>query len=87
VRLGLGGNVEGSTGRANPSTEFGAAWQTDEGTLASEIEWGTSADPTTWPAANRMSGVTWDTPPGTPANTPERMHEAYVCGLTPSTTY
>src|SRR5262249_55673423 len=85
---GLGGNVQGTTGRADPSTEFGAAWQTDEGTLASEIAWGSNPDPTTWPAANRTSGVTWDTPPGTINNNgPERMHEAYVCGLTPATTY
>jgi hypothetical protein len=84
VRLGLGGNVEGSTGRADPSTEFGVAWQTDEGTLASEIEYGTGMDTTTW---TRTSGVTWDTPPGNSLTMAERMHEVYACGLKPSTTY
>jgi hypothetical protein len=112
VRLGLGGNVEGTTGRADPSTEFGVAWQTDlptdaskcsatcsateacfgtscaPFTLASEVQWGTTADPTSWPAANHTTGVSWLTPPGSiNDNGPEIMHEAYVCGLTPGTTY
>ncbi len=88
VRLGLGGNVQGTTGRADPSTSIGVAWQTDEGTLASQIAWGSDPDPTTWPAANRLPGITWDTPPGTiNADGSERMHEVYVCGLTPATTY
>jgi hypothetical protein len=35
-----------------------------------------------------VSGITWDTPPGEiNANGNEHMHEAYVCGLTPGTTY
>jgi hypothetical protein len=84
VRLGLGGNIQGTTGRADPSNEFGVAWQTDAGTDVSEIAWGTTADPTSWPAANRVSGITWDTPG---VVMPEHMHEVYVCGLTPSTTY
>lgn len=88
VRLGLGGNVEGATGRADPSTSVAVAWQTDDGTLASEVAWGTDPDPSKWPAQNRLSGVTWLTPAGTinPAGA-ERMHEAYLCGLTPATTY
>jgi hypothetical protein len=84
VRLGLGGNIQGTVGRADPSTEFGVAWQTDTGTDVSEIEWGTTADATTWPMANRASGITWDTPG---VAVPEHMHEVYVCGLKPSTTY
>src|SRR5262245_20607469 len=32
VRLGLGGNVQGSDGRADPSTSIAMAWQTDDGT-------------------------------------------------------
>jgi hypothetical protein len=88
VRLGLGGNIQGTVGRADPSTSFGTAWQTDDGTLVSEVEWGTSPDPTTWPASNRRSGITWLTPPrAINPNGAERMHEAYVCGLMPATTY
>ncbi len=87
VRLGLGGNVAvGASGRADPSTTIAMAWQTDEGTLASEVQWGTGTDPTKWPAANLATGVTWDTP-GSLGASPERMHEVYVCGLQPSTTY
>jgi len=88
VRLGLGGNVEGTLGRADPATSIGIAWQTDEGTDVSQVQWGASADPTTWPAANVVSGVTWDTPQGelNPDGN-ERMHEAYICGLTAATTY
>jgi hypothetical protein len=84
----LGGNIQGTVGRADPSTSFGTAWQTDDGTFVSEVTWGTSPNPSTWPAANRRSGITWLTPPGmfNPSGA-ERMHEAYVCGLTPSTTY
>lgn len=89
VRLGLGGNVAvGVLGRADPSTSIGFAWQTDDGTLASDVTWGTDPAPATWPAENRAQGVTWLTPPGMiNANGPERMHEAYVCGLKPATTY
>lgn len=89
VRLGLGGNVKvGAPGRADPSTSVGFAWQTDDGTLASEVAWGSSPDPSTWPAENRTSGVTWLTPEGLiNANGEARMHEVYVCGLTPATTY
>lgn len=86
VRLGLGGNVQGNSGLANPSTSSAFAWQTDDGTLASEVEWGTTAEPTGWPAQNRTSGVTWLTPAGAiNPNGAERMHEVYVCGLTPAT--
>jgi acid phosphatase type 7 len=88
VRLGLGGNVTGTTGRADPATSIAMAWQTDEGTFASEVEWGAGTDPTAWPTANHASGVTWDTPQGAlNGNGPERMHEVYVCGLAPATTY
>src|SRR5262245_61395504 len=45
VRLGLGGNVAiGAEGRADPSTSIGFAWQTDDGTLATEVQWGSSMD-------------------------------------------
>lgn len=89
VRLGLGGNVAiGAAGRADPSTSIGVAWQTDEGTFASELAWGTTPDPASWPKENRTSGITWLTPPGMINGTdPQRMHEAYVCGLTPATTH
>jgi len=89
VRLGLGGNVEiGSPGRADPATSAAFGWQTDTNTLASEIQWGPTPDPATWPAANRKSGVTWVTPEGLLApQGDDRMHEAYVCGLSPATTY
>ena len=89
VRLGLGGNVTpGAAGHADPSTTIGVAWQTDDGTLATQLRWGTSPDAASWPAANRVEGVTWLTPAGTlNSNGDERMHEAYVCGLSPATTY
>jgi acid phosphatase type 7 len=89
VRLGLGGNVAlGAAGRADPSTSIAFAWQTDDGTLASDVRWGTDPDPAQWPADNRAQGVTWLTPPGAINGAgPERMHEAYVCGLKPATTY
>jgi hypothetical protein len=89
VRLGLGGNVTpGAPGRADPSTTIGVAWQTDDGTLASQLRWGTTPDPASWPAENLAEGVTWLTPAGTiNASGDERMHEAYVCGLSPATTY
>jgi acid phosphatase type 7 len=89
VRIGLGGNVAvGAPGRADPATSAGFAWQTDAETLASDIQWGTTPDPTTWPAENRRSGVTFVSPPGQIVPVGEdRMHEAYVCGLSPATTY
>jgi acid phosphatase type 7 len=87
VRLGLGGNVDvGAAGRADPSTSIAVAWQTDDGTLSTEIAWGTDPDPAKWPAENRASGVTWRTP-GLAVLGDEVMHEAYLCGLTPATTY
>lgn len=88
VRLGLGGNTTPGPGKADPATSIGVAWQTDDGTLASEITWGSSPDPASWPAANRASGATWLTPQGIiQPNGDARMHEVHICGLTPSTTY
>lgn len=89
VRLGLGGHVsQGAPGRADPATSFGVAWQTDDGTLISEVEWGAGPDPASWDPADRTSGFTWLTPAGTLNSTGDaRMHEAYVCGLEPDTTY
>jgi acid phosphatase type 7 len=89
VRLGLGGKVDhGSPGYADPATSAGFSWQTDEGTFASDVVWGKSPDPATWSARDRRSGVTWATPKGLiRANGDQRMHEAYVCGLEPETTY
>lgn len=89
VRLGLGGNVgRGAEARVDPSRSAGFAWQTDQGTKVSEVQWGSSPDPATWPVENRTSGYTWNTPPGQINPQGEaRMHEAYVCGLTPDTTY
>lgn len=87
VRLGLGGNVTpGAAGHADPTTTMGFAWETDDGTLVSQVQWGSTPDPTSWPKTNVTSGVTWLTPHGLTGND-ERMHEAYVCGLTPATTY
>lgn len=89
VRLGLGGAVAvGAAGHADPATSIAFAWQTDDGTLASEVTWGSDPDPANWPAGNRTSGVTWLTPAGViNPNGDARMHEAYLCGLTPATTY
>ncbi len=89
VRLGLGGNVDvGAPGRADPATSAGFGWQTDAGTLASDVQWGKTADPTTWPGENRRTGVTFISPEGTLApQGDDRLHEAYVCGLDPATTY
>jgi len=89
VRLGLGGNVAHDVeGRADPSTSIAFAWQTDDGTFASEVQWGTSPDPATWSAESRINGMTWLTPPGLINDRgAARMHEAYLCGLTPNTTY
>lgn len=89
VRLGLGGNVApGAPGKADPARSIGIAWQTDDGTLASEVVWGTSPDPATWPKENRASGATWLTPKGLiQPNGDARMHEVHLCGLTPATTY
>lgn len=89
VRLGLGGNVAvGAQGHADPSTTIGFAWQTDDGTLASEVAWGKTPDPSGWSAADRASGVTWLTPEGDlNGKGDQRMHEAYLCGLSPATTY
>lgn len=89
VRVGLGGRVTpGAVGRTDPSTSFGVAWETEDDTKVSEIQWGETPDPSTWPAENRRNGVTWLTPEGTiNAGGDQRMHEVYVCGLEPSTTY
>lgn len=89
VRLGLGGNVTaGEPGYADPATSIGVAWESELGTLASEIQWGSDPDPTAWPAENRANGATWLTPPGLVNGTHDsRMHEVYLCGLTPKTTY
>ena len=89
VRRGLGGNVAvGAEGRADARPTAAFAWQTDDGPLVSEVAWGSDPDPTKWPAENRVGGTTWKTPPGGLNPQGEaRMHEAYVCGLTPATTY
>lgn len=90
VRLGLGGNVDvGAPGRADPATSAGFGWQTDLETLATEVQWGKTPDPATWPAENRVKGVTFISPEGVlaPGTGEDRMHEAYVCGLEPATTY
>ena len=89
VRLGLGGNVVvGAAGHADPTTSIAFTWQSSEDTLASEAQWGNDPDPAKWPAENRASGVTWATPAST-LNAPgdERMHEVYLCGLSPAKTY
>ncbi len=88
VRLGLGGSVEKGPGYADPSTSVAIAWQTDDGNLGTEVRWGTTQDPSSWPDANKATGITWLTPRGQIApNGDQRMHETYICGLTPATTY
>lgn len=88
VRLGLGGNIGPSDkAHADPSTTIAFAWQTGNDTLASEVTWGYGTDPSKWPAENRTQGITWQTPPGLGAADAARMHEAYLCGLKPATTY
>lgn len=89
VRLGLGGNITaGQPGYADPSTSIGVAWETEEGTHASQIQWGSTPDPASWPKENAANGATWLTPPGLVNGTHDtRMHEVYLCGLTPKTTY
>lgn len=89
VRLGLGGNVDvGAPGHADPATSAGFGWQTDLDTLASEVQWGKTPDPTTWPAENRRAGITFLSPEGVISPQGEdRMHEVYVCGLEAATTY
>lgn len=89
VRLGIGGNIGvGAAGRPDPAHSIGFGWQTDEGTLASEVTWGIGSDPSQWPAENRAKGVSWKTPAGLiEPNGDAQMHEVHVCGLEPSTTY
>ena len=89
VRLGLGGNIApGAAGRADPATSIAFTWESSEDTLASEAQWGKSPDPATWPKENRADGVTWATPASSiNGKNDERMHEVYLCGLTPATTY
>ncbi len=53
----------------------------------SQVQWGSTPDFKSWPKENVVSGVTWATPHGLGMMVNERMHEAYVCGLTPATTY
>lgn len=89
VRLGLGGNiVAGAAGHADPTTSIAFTWESSEDTLATEAQWGSDPDPATWPKENHAVGVTWATPASTinGAND-ERMHEVYLCGLKPATTY
>ncbi len=52
IRLGLGGNVTpGAKGHADPSTSIAFAWQTDDdGTLVSDVAWGTDPSPNNWSA-------------------------------------
>jgi hypothetical protein len=91
VRLGLGGNVSaGAANRADPSTSIAMAWQTDAGTYATQVTWGKTPDPTSWPAENRADGVRFIVPQTeTTINGQgdEWLHEAYLCGLEPATTY
>ena len=88
VRLGLGGELTPGPGYADPSTSIAIAWQTDDGEFGTEVRWGTSPDPASWSAQDSATGITWLTPEGDLApNGDERMHEVYLCGLTPATTY
>src|SRR5262245_24309602 len=49
VRIGLGGKQDhGVSGHADPSTSAGFAWQTDDGTLVSDVAWGKDPDPKNW---------------------------------------
>jgi hypothetical protein len=89
VRLGLGGSVDvGAAGHADPATSIAIAWQTDVETLATNVQWGKTPDPTTWPAENKTEGVTFIAPESliSPQGD-DRIHETYLCGLEPGTTY
>lgn len=63
------------------STSIAMLWNTDPGTLASVVEWGTRE-----PFEHRDAGVSFTV--GPPDVAPYRMHELRLCGrLTPGTTY
>ena len=67
---------------ADPSTTIAFTWQTDRGTLPTDVELG----PVPERLAPAARGVTfWMQPPGTDEG--RRIHEAHVCGLSPATTY
>ncbi len=88
VRLGLGGNVTPGAGYADAATSVAIAWQTDDGDFGTEVRWGTTAEAGSWKAEDVATGITWLTPQGQLGpNGDQRMHESYLCGLTPGTKY
>lgn len=88
VRVGIGGSQRNDANKPDPSKSFAVAWQTDDGTLASEVSFGKDPDPSKWAKDARVAGYTWKTPEGSlnPGGD-QRMHEVHVCNLEPDTTY
>ncbi len=88
IRLGLGGTVtHGDPGYADPSTSMAFAWDTDLETNATTVQYGATPDPATWTSS--VDGMSYVIPAGEYLinATDRRTHEAFVCGLTPDTTY
>lgn len=89
LRLGLGGRVKpGDAARADPTTSIAVAWETTADTNATTIQWGTTPDPKTWAATDRVDGLSYTVEAAKGSGgQPQRLHEVHVCGLTPDTTY
>jgi acid phosphatase type 7 len=90
VRLGLGGSVDpGSPTHVDPSTTVAIAWQTELGTTASTVQYGTDPDPAKWKAEDTAQGFTYIVPgdPKAIGGSDQQVHETHVCGLTADTTY
>ncbi|MGZ5971689.1 MAG: fibronectin type III domain-containing protein, partial [Polyangiales bacterium] len=86
VFRGLGGDVKaGAAGYADPSTSFAVGWQTNAGTLATKIRFGSSADK----LDTELEGYSFLVPQEANVGPEEgiRFHEAHVCGLTAGRTY
>jgi len=67
----------------DPATSISAVWQTDDGTLVSDLEIGLAADALT----TRLSGVTLGYQPVDRTEDPVRLHQLDVCGLSAGTSY
>jgi acid phosphatase type 7 len=90
IRLGLGGTVTpGDAARVDPTKSIAFAWETDLETTATTAVWGKSPDATAWSADDRVEGLSYVVEPTaqTLNGSPQRVHEAHVCGLEPNTTY
>jgi hypothetical protein len=65
----------------DPATTAAVLWATDEGTLASVVQYGTAMDQLTQTARGHRATVPMNLGPAT------HVHEVHLCGLTPGTTY